>query len=157
MTAALRYALVGLAVFLVQWLLLSRLDIAGATPDAVLLFVAWMGLRFGKRYGLVAGVALGFLLDATYDTWGMHMLLKSLAGFAAGLIPTNERETLLIQPQQAFTAGLLAAFLHNALLVVTKALALGAANLPLLASEWFGAALYTAVVAVVATLFVNRL
>ena len=37
MPAALRYALVGVVVFLAQWLVFSRLPIFGAVPDAVLL------------------------------------------------------------------------------------------------------------------------
>lgn len=156
MIPALRLALVGGAVFLVQWLVLGNLPVFGAVPDAVLLFVAWTGLRFGRRYGLIAGFVLGFLLDATYDTWGMQMFVKSLVGFLVAFIPTTERETLLIQPQQAFTGGLLIALVHNGLLVLFQALAAGGATLGMVTGEWLGGALYTAVVAFVAALVVSR-
>jgi len=156
MTTALRFGLLGVAVFLAQWLVLGRLPVFGATPDAVLLFVAWTGLRFGRRYGLLVGFVFGLLLDAVYDTWGMHMFVKSLVGFLIAFVPTNERETLLIQPQQAFTGGFLIALVHNGLFVAFQALAAGGATLAMVTGEWLGGALYTAFVALVGALFLNR-
>lgn len=151
-----RHVLIGLAVFIVQWLVLGRLDIWGAYPDAVLLYVAWVGLRHGRISGTVAGFSLGFLMDAVLQTWGLHMFVKTIVGFLVGLFPANERETLLIQPQQAFLGGLVIALVHNGLLVAFLALQAGTRNTFMITVLWFGAALYTAVVSTIAALFGNR-
>jgi rod shape-determining protein MreD len=151
-----RYALIGLLVVAVQWLVLGRLRLWGAYPDAVLLYVAWLGLRFGRRLGMFAGFSLGFLVDAIYGTWGIHMFVKTLVGFLIGLFPANERETLLIMPQQAFVGGLVIALLHNGLLVTLLALKSGASHTYMVLALWLGSALYTAVFSVIASLFGAR-
>ena len=67
MPSIVRYALAGLVILAVQWLILGRLMIWGTYPDAVLLFVAWLGLRYGRRSGAVSGFTLG-LLSWTHST-----------------------------------------------------------------------------------------
>lgn len=148
-----RHALIGLLIVAIQWIVLGRLRLWGAYPDAVLLYVAWLGLRHGRRAGSVGGFVLGFLMDAIYDTWGIHMFIKALVGFLVGLFPANERETLLILPQQAFLGGLVIALLHNGLFVIFLALDSGTRSLYLIGALWLGSALYTAVVGTIAALF----
>lgn len=152
----LRHALAGLVIVALQWLVLARLRIYGAFPDAVLLYVAWMGLRHGKMAGSVAGSVFGLLLDALYGTWGVHMFVKTLVGFLMGLFPANERETLLILPQQAFLGGLVIALLHNGVIVLFIALQAGARNAYMVGVLWLGSALYTAAVSTIASLFSTR-
>lgn len=158
MPLLLRHVLTGLAIFLLQWLILGRLRLWNAAPDAVLLFVAWIGLRYGRRSGSTAGFLLGFLMDAVYNTWGIHMFTKTIVGFLVGIFPANERETLLILPQQAFLGGLVIALLHNGLFVTFLALPLyaGTRNLTMVLALWLGAALYTAIVGFIAALFSSR-
>lgn len=156
MPSLVRVILVGFLVFLLQWFVLARLRIFGAYPDAVLLYVAWMGLRNGRLAGSVAGFSLGLLLDAVYGTWGIHMFVKTLVGFLVGLFPANERETLLIQPQQALIGALVIALVHNGLFVSLLALDTGARNLFLVTVLWLGSAVYTAFVGTLASLFRMR-
>ncbi len=151
-----RQILIGLLVFLLQWFLLGRLRIFGAYPDAVLLYVAWLGLRHGRLAGSVGGFTLGLLLDAVYDTWGIHMFVKTLVGFLVGLFPANERETLLIQPQQALIGALVIALVHNGLFVSLLALDSGARNMFMVTALWLGSAAYTAFVGTLASLFAAR-
>src|SRR5690606_23663908 len=61
MSVVFRQVLFGLGVVLLQWLVFGRLKLWGAYPDIVLLFVAWIGLRFGRVGGSVAGFLTGFL------------------------------------------------------------------------------------------------
>lgn len=156
MPLLLRRILVGLLIALVQWLVLGRLTLWGAYPDAVLLFVAWVGLRNGRLAGSVTGFGLGLLLDAVYGTWGIHAFVKTVVGFLIGLFPANERETLLILPQQAFVGALVIALLHNGLLVIFLALQSGTRTLFLITALWLGSAFYTAVVGTLASLFATR-
>ncbi len=153
MPTLVRYALVGLGVFALQWLVLGRLTLWGSYPDAVLLFIAWIGLRSGRRVGAVVGFGLGTLMDIVYGTWGVYMFSKTLVGFLLGLFPADQRESLRLQPRQAFLGGLVVALLHNGIVVIFLALQTDASNSFMVLSLWLGAALYTALVSVLATLF----
>ncbi len=152
----LRIVGIGLLILGAQWLIFGRLRIFGAYPDAVLLFVTWVGLRRGREAGTTFGFMFGFLMDAIYGTWGLHILSKTLIGFLAGLFPASERETLNILPQQAFLGGLVVALLHNGVLVLLLAIGAGTRNAFMLLALWIGSALYTAVVAFLASLFMVR-
>lgn len=152
----LSHAAIGIVIVLLQWLLFGRLDIWGARPNVVLLYIAWIGLRHGRETGASVGFTAGLLLDAVYATWGLHMLTGTLTGFLLGLFPANERETLLILPQQAFIGGLAIALLHNGLMVALLALDAGTRNVYMISTLWLGSALYTAVLAMIASLFSTR-
>ena len=122
----------------------------------VLLFVAWIGLRHGRLAGAVSGFGLGFLVDAIYGTWGIHMFVKTLVGFLIGLFPANERETLLIMPQQAFIGALVIALVHNGLMVLLMTLQSGTRTAFLIVVLWLGSSLYTSILGTVASLFTTR-
>lgn len=154
--ALLRSLAYGAGIVLAQWLLLGRLRLWGAYPDAVLLFVAWLALRYGRRAGSVAGFVCGFVLDLVYDTWGLHMLVKTVTGFMIGLFPSSEREGLLILPRQALVGGLVVALVHNGLLVLLLSLQTGARDSFLVFGLWIGSAVYTAVLATAYTIARGR-
>ena len=153
MLSVFRQTAYGLAIVAAQWLIFGRLRLWGAYPDAVLLFVAWLGLRYGRRYGAVGGFGLGLLMDAIYGTWGIQMFTKTLVGFLLGLFPAQERESLLILPRQAFVGGLVIALVHNGIMVTLLALESGASNRSLLTALWIGSACYTAGLGYLAALF----
>lgn len=141
---------------MIQWLVLGPLELWGAYPDGVLLYIAWLGFRYGRRYGAVAGFVLGFLMDAVYDTWGIQMFVKTLLGFMVGLFQVDERDAAIIRPEQAFLLGLFISLLHNGLLVALIVLDSGARNPSFILSFWLGAALYTAVVANIVSRFLKQ-
>lgn len=156
MPLVVRRVLFGVLVVALQWLVLGRLRIWGAYPDVVLLYVAWLGLRHGRLAGSLSGFGLGLLVDAIYDTWGVHMFVKTLVGFLVGLFPANERESLLILPQQAFIGTLVIALLHNGLLVLLVALQSGTRTSFLITALWLGSSIYTSLLGTVASLFGTR-
>ncbi len=156
MPAPIRTFFLGLGVFLLQWLILGRLTLWGAFPDAVLLFVAWLGVRKGRQWGALGGFFFGFLLDAVYGTWGMHMLVKTMIGFLMGLFPSSEREGLLILLRQALLGGFVIALVHNGIFVTMLALQAGARNTFLVTGLWIGSALYTAFISTLASLLSSR-
>ena len=156
MPLLLHRVLVGLLIVALQWLVLGRLRLWGAYPDVVLLYVAWLGLRHGRLAGAVSGFGLGFLIDAIYGTWGAHMLVKTLIGFVVGLFPASQRETLLIQPQQAFLGTLAIALVHNGLLVALLALQAGTRTSFLSTALWLGSSLYTSLLGTLAAIFTTR-
>lgn len=156
MPATLRTFLFGFGAFLLQWLILGRLTLWGAFPDTVLLFVAWLGIRKGRQWGALGGFVFGFLMDVVYDTWGMHMLVKTLIGFLMGLFPSSDRDGLLILPRQALLGGFVIALVHNGIFVTMLALQAGARNAFLITGLWIGSALYTAFIATFASLLSSK-
>ena len=154
MRLVVRYAAIGLLVILAQWFVLGRLRVGGAYPDGVLLYVAWLGIRYGRTAGMTSGFLLGFLADALYDTWGIQMFAKTLVGFLVGLFPATERGTLLILPQQALLGGLAIALLHNGLFALFLILTSGIRTSALLTTVWLGSSAYTALLGL-ASAFVN--
>ncbi len=151
----LRATLIGLACLALQWLVLGRLQLWGAYPDCVLLYIAWLGFSHGRRVGMIGGFTLGFLMDAIYGTWGIQMLVKTLLGFMVGLFQANDRDTVIVRPQQAFLVGLFIALLHNGLFVALLVLQSGARNPSVVFSLWLGSALYSAIVANIASRFIS--
>lgn len=152
----LRRILVGLLIFAAQWIFFKRVALWGAMPDAVLLYVAWVGLQHGRLAGATSGALFGFLSDAIYGTWGLHMFTKVLIGFFAGFIPTGGRDLARLVPSQAFLGGLAAALVHNGILVILLALQSGASNTFMLTALWLGGSIYTAFIALLASLFSTR-
>ena len=138
------HILFGILVVLAQWLVFGRLTLWGAYPDIVLLYVAWLGIREGRRVGALGGFGCGLLMDFVHGTWGLNMLVKTLVGFLVGLFPSAERESLLILPRQAFVGGLVIALVQNGLLVTLLALQTGSRDPFLVSGLWLGGSLYTA-------------
>jgi rod shape-determining protein MreD len=156
MSPSARRLLAAVAVFAAQWLIVGRLRIYGASPDAALLFLGWYALREGRRRGAGVGAGLGLAMDVVYGTWGTHMFVKALIGFLVGRFSVEEHTPLIIRPRQAFLGSLLVALLHNGLLVAFIALQAQSTTNVLLYGLWLGAALYTAVVGGLAALFAQQ-
>ena len=151
MSTRARFILTGSGLVAAQWLVVQHLDLWGAVPDVVLLFLAWVALHTSRRTAAIAGFVLGAALDAAYGTWGLHMLVKTLTGFLLGSITvTEERDALVIQPQQAFLGGFALTLMHNGLLVILLALQAQTTNTFLVNALWLGSSLYTAVLATAA-------
>ncbi len=148
----LKITLQGVLAVALQWLVLNRLRLWGAYPDAVLLFVAYLGLAYGRRVGLVGGFTSGLLLDALLDSWGLHTFTKSLMGFLTGLFALEKPEAFRPTLTQTFLGGMVLALVHNGLLVALLALAAGTRTAFMIEVLWLGNALYTAVLGVLIAL-----
>jgi len=74
---------------LIQSVVLTRLDLPGATPDLVLVLVVTVGLLRGPAEGGIAGFATGLLVDLmppTDTVMGLSSLVLLLAGAGAGAV-----------------------------------------------------------------------
>jgi len=81
----LRLAVLALLGTLVQYALMSHVDIAGGTPDLVPLMVMSVALIMGSMSGAVFGFALGLLVDvALLRTMGVTSLVLLAVGFWVG-------------------------------------------------------------------------
>ena len=50
---ALRFTAIGIGLMLLQWLVLGRLQIFGAFPDVLILFVSWVALAWRYLWGVL--------------------------------------------------------------------------------------------------------
>jgi len=153
--------LIGIAIgsaiaVLLQWLFFGRLIIWGAFPDIVLLYVAGVALRTGRLSGSLTGFATGFLLDALYGSWGVQMIVKTIMGFVTGLFATGEGTAFIRTPLSSFATGFVVALVQNGLLVLLILLQSGARSGHLVVELWIASTLYTAAVAVLASLVWHR-
>jgi rod shape-determining protein MreD len=155
MFTVLRQVGLGLVVVLLQWLVFGRLPLWGVVPDIVLLFVALVAIRYGRLPGAVAGFSAGLLMDLLVNPHllGLNAILKTLLGFVIGFFRSEQGAALRLVPVQAFVGALVVAVVHNGLMTILLALDQNTRTLFLVFGLWLGAALYTAVVALVGTLF----
>lgn len=155
MPRLLRQVLIGLGVVVLQVLVLNRLRLWGAIPDAVLLFVVVQALRGGRLAGSVSGFAAGLLLDflAYPATLGLNAVLKTIAGFVLGYFAGGTRGDLRIDPFLALVAGFVIAAFQNGIMVMILALDQGTRNAFMIFVLWLGGAAYTAFLAFLTSLF----
>ncbi len=139
----LRHSLYMVPVLLLQWLILGRLTLWGAYPDAVLLYLAWYALHHGRMAGATMGFFSGLVLDVLYGTWGIQALVKTITGFILGMFPSPDEE-IRILPPQAFLGSFMLGLFHNGLLILLYALQSGGHTRFLLFGLWLGSSLYTA-------------
>jgi rod shape-determining protein MreD len=82
---ALRSGAVVFLAALFQAAIVSSLEIAGGTPDLLLVVVVSLGLLRGSVAGAALGFAGGLVLDLlTLETLGVTSLVLTLAGFWSG-------------------------------------------------------------------------
>ena len=149
-----RQILIGLAVILLDWLLVRRLTLWGAYADIVLLYLVYTSLQFGRLVGMSTGFVLGLITDAIYGTWGVFMFVKTLVGFLVGLFPAENRDRPQMMPQQVFSGSLIIALFHNGLMVIFLVLMTSVRSSFHIGSLWIGSAIYTAVLAAILSFFV---
>lgn len=115
MFVILRLVFVGIAIISLQWLFFGRLDLWGATPDVVLLFVLWVAIQHGRVAGAIAGFLAGFALDAIYGLWGIHMFVKTLIGFLIGLLDMTDSHVFIRPVLRIVETTLVVSLVHNSL------------------------------------------
>jgi len=157
MPVVLRQIALGVGVVLVQWLVFQRLPLWSVVPDVVLLYVALQALQYGRVAGAVTGFGAGLLMDILAGfPLGLNAMIKTVMGFVIGFFRSDQGDKMRIDPIQAFVGALVVAVVHHGLMTILLALSEDTRNLFLILGVWMGGALYTAVVALVASLFRSR-
>ena len=77
----------GTLCFILQMMVLPRIDFLQALPNLLLIIVMAAGFLFGKAYGLFVGALSGLLID-TLSTGvpGFHTLILMWIGFGGGFL-----------------------------------------------------------------------
>lgn len=97
MSIRVRIALTGFALFVVQLLFMPYIQVFEFTPDLLIIWLVFVGIRRGHIEATVAGFCIGLLQDAvTTQLFGLAALSKTLAGFVGGYFynETNAQQTL---------------------------------------------------------------
>lgn len=69
-------------IYLLQINLFSWFTIAGVKPNMFIIFILFIGMYSGRRYGLVMGAIFGFLIEVLgSDIVGIGTLEFALIGF----------------------------------------------------------------------------
>lgn len=155
MPAPIRQVLIGLGVVLAQWLVFSHLQVWGVVPDAVLLYVAVIALRYGRVPGAVAGFAAGLAVDFLVfgGFVGLGAFIKTLLGFVVGIFRSERGEMLRFDPFTAVVGAFALAMVHNGLWIITALLVEDTRTVWAALGFWIGGAVYTAVLALAGSLF----
>ena len=90
-----RAAIAAIIVLILQWTIVGRLSVAGASPDIMTILVVVLVLDMDPVLAIVVGFVLGFLQDLGNASFlGMNALAKSLVAWGVartggGLIPES--------------------------------------------------------------------
>lgn len=83
------YALLILLCFLLQTSVFSHLELAGVTPNLVLIPVSFFGFMRGRKEGMILGFFSGLFLDLFFGNWfGLYALIFLYIGFLNGVLRT---------------------------------------------------------------------
>lgn len=151
----LRYLLLAFGLLLFEGTVLSRLALAGVSPDLALALTVYAGLFGGGRGGVAIGFLLGLVRGCADPAWlGLESLLLAAVGFAAATTSG------MINRGSPWVQALLIALLLLAHDLVRALVLRGFAPWPALL-DWLGsspiAALYTAILAPLAVALIPRL
>ena len=78
----------GFCVFSLQYSLSDYLIIRDLKPDFLIIFVMYVGLKYGSSSGVIAGFTIGLLEDlaGVGSLFGLAPLVKSTVGFFMGML-----------------------------------------------------------------------
>lgn len=102
----------GLASVLIQVTLIRHLQIFGASPDLVLIFLLWLCTKYSRTSVLLTAALLGLLQDALIDLWGIHMFSKTFMVLILHSFLNRISKNKFIF-WQVFVIVLTAAMIHN--------------------------------------------
>lgn len=107
--------LVGFSFVIVEVLIFQHLSFFGATPDPLLIYLLWLAMKYDRFKLVLFAAGLGFLQDAIFDFWGLHMFTKTLLCFLVYNFISRRKEGRLLF-WQIFLVILVAALFHNLIL-----------------------------------------
>ena len=114
MDIRLRFALVGLALFVVQLAFIPFIGVLEFKPDVLVLWLVYIGIRRGHIEATLAGFAIGLMQDAvTIQLFGLAALSKAVAGFLAGYFFTESTAEQTLGSYRFLVAVSLVSIAHN--------------------------------------------
>ncbi len=114
MNDQLRIALSGLVLFVAQLVFIPLIGVFEFTPDVLLIWIVYVGIRRGHIEATIAGFLVGLLQDSvTTQFFGLAALSKTLAGFLAGYFYNESTVQQTLGSYRLLLATAITSVLHN--------------------------------------------
>ena len=114
MSARTQIILFGLALFIVQLLFIPLIGVFEFTPDLLIIWLVFIGIRRGHIEATIAGFAIGLLQDSvTTQFFGLAALSKSFAGFLGGYFYNESTPEQTLGSYRLLVATALVSLVHN--------------------------------------------
>lgn len=157
MTPRVRYALIALALFLVQMTFVPLIPVAGFTPDLLILWLVAMGVRRGRLEATLGGFIVGLLHDLTTTQFlGLAALTKSIAGYVAGSFYNENTAEQTLGSYRFVLTALVLSLVHNFVYYVVFFQGVERSVLFATLLSTLGTSLYTSIIAVLPMFWFSR-
>lgn len=143
-----------LPVLVVQIYILPLIEIAGAAPDLLAIYVLYIVLRFGQISGIFFAAYTGFLYDlVSFQLLGGSMFSLTLSAFILGYFYSEIRAESFVKSGRFIYLTVLFAFIHNLTYTLLTAYEVSLTLADLVLKMTFLPAVYTAVLSSVISVF----
>jgi rod shape-determining protein MreD len=114
MSIRLRIILAGVALFLVQLVFIPFIGVFEFTPDVLIIWLVFVGIRRGHIEATIAGFCAGLLQDSvTTQFFGLAALSKSVVGFLAGYFYNESNVEQALGSYRLLAATAIVSVVHN--------------------------------------------
>lgn len=114
MSPNVRIVLWGVGLFIAQLLFMPLIGVFEFTPDLLVIWLVYIGIRRGHIDATIAGFCIGLLQDSvTTQFFGLAALSKSLAGFLAGYFFNESTVGQTLGSYRLLVATAIVSALHN--------------------------------------------
>jgi rod shape-determining protein MreD len=147
MVVRIRYALITVALFVLQSTFVRFIAIENITPDILVVWIVYLALRYGQIHATTAGFLLGLAMDIISGSFlGLSALSKTVCAFVAGYFYDETKTAQILATYRFAVLVFFASLIHN---LIYFTLFVQGSDLPLgrtLALFGFTTSLYTSAV-----------
>ncbi len=110
----LQYALITLALVVLQTTIIPFISVANTVPDVMVIWIVYIAVQAGQIPATVAGFAAGIAIDLISGQFlGLSALSKTIAGFLAGYFYSDNKIEQTLGSYRFLLVVALASFIHN--------------------------------------------
>jgi rod shape-determining protein MreD len=114
MAARIRYALIIVALFVLQSTFVRFIAIESITPDILVIWIVYLALRYGQIHATVAGFLLGLIMDIISGNFlGLSALSKTVCGFIAGYFYDETKTPRILATYRFALTVFFGSLVHN--------------------------------------------
>ena len=111
---AIAYAIIALFMFVIHLVFLNFIQIAGITPNLLIILCVFIALFEGQFFGVFAGFLIGFFFDiVSGDVMGINAFTKITAAFIAGFFYKENKIEQIIKSYNFLILVFFSSFIHN--------------------------------------------
>ncbi|MDE3056409.1 MAG: rod shape-determining protein MreD [Bacteroidota bacterium] len=109
-----QYALITLALVILQATIIPFVSIANTVPDVLLVWIVYIAIQAGQIPATIAGFTAGIVVDLIGGQFiGLSAFSKTIAGFLAGYFYSDNKIEQTLGSHRFLLVVALASFIHN--------------------------------------------